>query len=311
VVGHEAAGVVEWVGSDVSTVRPGDHVVASFSSCSSCLNCQSGHPAYCDEFFLLNLVGAPAGSVLGTDSAGQPVSTRWFGQSSFATHAVVNARSLIAVDRSLPLELLGPLGCGILTGASSVLNALHVEPGSSFAVIGTGTVGLSAIMAAQIVGADRVIAVDLHQTRLDLARELGAGDVIVADPDRLAEQLRDIAPGGLQTILDTTGVPSVISAAVDALRLTGTCGLVGVQRGSLKLHSTALSVGRTITGILVGDAVPSQTIPQLLDYWQQGLFPFDRLITQYPLSQLNEAERDMATGQVIKPVLLPGTGSHR
>lgn len=305
VVGHEASGVVEAVGPHVTGVRPGDHVVASFSYCDRCQNCRAGQPAYCEDFFLLNLDGAPPGSQVATDSHAFPVGTRWFGQSSFATHAIVAARSLVPVDPSLPLELLGPLGCGILTGAGSVLRALKVQPGSSFAVFGAGTVGLAAVMAARMVGAERIVAVDLHPARLDIARELGATDTIVPEDDVLEQQVRELVPGGVQNCLDTTGVPAVVAAAVGALRITGCCGLVGVLRGSLKLPSTALTVGKTVSGILMGDAVPRETIPLLVDQWKAGRFPFDKLIAEYPLSEINQAEQDCADGKVIKPVLLP------
>jgi aryl-alcohol dehydrogenase len=307
VVGHEAAGIVEAVGRNVEWIALGDHVVASFAYCDQCKNCLDGHPAYCDDFFQLNLHGAPCGSVVATDADGNPVSTKWFGQSSFATHAVVAARSLVRIDPELPLDLLGPLGCGILTGAASILRALKVTPDSSVAVFGAGTVGMSAVMTAHLVGAKTIAVVDLHESRLALARELGATETLVPHEDRLEEQLRDILPGGFQYCFDTTGVPSVIASAVAALRVTGTCGLVGVQHGALKLPSTALTSGRTVTAILLGDAVPRQTIPELLGYWKQGRFPFERLLTQYPMSEINAAERDCATGVVVKPVLIPGT----
>ena len=305
VLGHEASGVVEDVGAGVLGIRRGDHAIASFLSCDRCPNCRHGQPAYCEDFFSLNLDGAPQGSRLATDRHGHPVATRWFGQSTFATHAIVSARALVPIDPDLPLEPLGPLGCGILTGASSVLRALKVPPRSTFAVFGSGSVGIAAVMAARLVGASQIIAVDADPGRLEVARALGADDTIVPEEGMLEEQIRDIVPEGVQNCLDTTGAPAVIAAAVAALRVTGCCGLVGVQRGSLRLPSSALSAGKTVTGILVGDAVPRVTIPQLLDYWRQGRFPFDKLIAQYKLSEINQAERDCAAGTTIKAVLVP------
>ena len=170
VTGHEGAGVVEAVGDAVTALAVGDHVVLSFDSCGECANCRTGQPAYCDSFLARNLLGRELdGSETAHDAAGEPVAARWFGQSSFATHAIATERNAVKVDPALPLELLGPLGCGIQTGAGSILRALDVQPGSSVAVFGAGAVGLAAVMAAAVAGAATIIAVDLQQHRLDLA----------------------------------------------------------------------------------------------------------------------------------------------
>lgn len=308
VLGHEGAGIVEAVGDAVNTVAVGDHVVLSFDSCGTCPNCRDAHPAYCDTFLARNLAGnALDGSTPHTDAAGKPVAGRWFGQSSFATHAVVDARNAVVVDKDLPLELLGPLGCGIQTGAGAVLEVLQVRPGEGIVVVGTGAVGLSAVMAAKVAGAGPIIAVDLNTERLELARELGATDTIVAGTGDLTEQIRAIAPAGVRYGLDTTGLPPVIAATLDALSLRGTLGMVGVQQGDLTIAPLSLTAGRTITGILEGDANPHTFIPTLIALWQAGQFPFDRLATTFPLSEINTAEKRALAGEIIKPILLPGT----
>lgn len=308
VLGHEGAGIVEAVGSAVRTVAVGDHVVLSFDSCGTCANCLDAHPAYCDTFLARNLAGnALDGSTPLTDTAGKPVAGRWFGQSSFATHAVVDARNAVVVDKDLPLELLGPLGCGIQTGAGAVLEVLQVRPGEGIVIVGAGAVGLSAVMAAKVAGAGPIIAVDLNGDRLALARELGATDTIVAGTGDLTEQIRAIAPAGVRYGLDTTGLPTAIAATLDALALRSTLGLVGVQKGDLTIAPLALTAGRTITGILEGDANPHTFIPTLIALWQAGQFPFDRLVTTFPLSEINTAEKRALAGEIVKPVLLPGT----
>jgi aryl-alcohol dehydrogenase len=306
VLGHEGSGTVEAVGPGVTTLAVGDPVVLSFDSCGGCTNCRSAHPAYCAEFFLRNLTGlAVDGSTPATGEDGKPVAARWFTQSSFATHSLATVRNVVRVEPGLPLELLGPLGCSILTGAGSVLNSLRVTAGSGIAVFGTGGVGLAAVMAAGVAGAATVIAVDLHQSRLDLAAELGATHTINgSDPD-IAAQILAITGDGAQYSFDTTGIPAVITTAVNSLRPTGTCGLVGVQQGELVLDPMALAGGRNLMGILEGDAVPQLLIPRLIDLWKQGRFPFDRLITTYPLDQINQAEADATSGASIKPVLIP------
>jgi aryl-alcohol dehydrogenase len=308
ILGHEGSGIIEAVGPGVTGVAPGDHVVLSFDSCGSCANCLGAHPAYCAQFFPRNLSGlAVDGSTTAAGADGTPVAARWFGQSSLASHAIATVRNVVRVDPGLPLELLGPLGCGIQTGAASVLVALGVTAGSSIAVFGTGSVGLAAVMAASVAGAATIIAVDLQPSRLDLAAKLGATHTINGSDDDLSAQILAITGDGAQYCFDTTGIPAVISTAVGSLRPTGTCGLVGITTGNLVLDPLALASGRNLMGILEGDAVPQLFIPRLLDLWQQGRFPFDKLITSYPLSQVNQAEADAASGAAVKPVLIPDT----
>jgi aryl-alcohol dehydrogenase len=303
--GHEGAGIVEEVGADVTEVAVGDHVVLSFDSCGHCANCHSGQPAYCDTFLVRNLFGRELdGSSTAVDADGNDVGARWFGQSSFATYAISTARNTVVVDKSLPLELLGPLGCGIQTGAGSILVALDVQAGSSVSIFGAGAVGLSAVMAAKVAGATTIIAVDVHQARLDLALELGATHAMLGSAPNLSEQIMEISAGGVQYAFDTTGVPSVILTAIATMKMTGKCGLVGVQLGDLQLDGSAL-LGKTLLGILEGGADPQTFIPRMISLWQQGRFPFDRLIEQFPLDQINEAEQSSLSGKTIKPVLRP------
>jgi aryl-alcohol dehydrogenase len=305
VTGHEGAGVVEAVGRDVRALAVGDHVVLSFDSCGACANCVAGQPAYCDTFLARNLFGRELdGTVTATDGGGEPVAARWFGQSSFATHAIATDRNAVPVDRSLPLELLGPLGCGIQTGAGSILRALDVRPGTSIAVFGAGAVGLAAVMAAVVAGATTIVAVDLQPHRLDLASELGATHVIAGDAPDVTEQLAALTGGGVHYAFDTTGVPAVMLTALRATRMNGHVGFVGVQQGPLPLETNDY-LGRTIHNILEGSADPQEFIPVMIELWQAGRFPFDRLIEQFPLEQINEAEQSSLAGGVIKPVLRP------
>lgn len=305
VTGHEGAGVVEAVGGDVASLAVGDHVVLSFDSCGECANCRAGQPAYCATFLARNLFGRQLdGAHTALDAEGQPIAARWFGQSSFATHAIATERNAVKVDPALPLELLGPLGCGIQTGAGSILRALDVQPGTSVAVFGAGAVGLAAVMAAAVAGAGTVIAVDLQRHRLDLATELGATHVLAGDDPDLVAQIIALTGDGVQYAFDTTGVPAVMLTAVRATRMTGDVGFVGVQQGPLALETTDY-LGRTILNILEGSADPHEFIPYMIDLWQQGRFPFDRLIEQFPLASINEAEQSSLAGGVIKPVLRP------
>ncbi|WP_242454768.1 NAD(P)-dependent alcohol dehydrogenase [Bailinhaonella thermotolerans] len=308
ILGHEGAGVVEAVGPGVTGVQEGDHVVLSYDSCGRCGNCLAGSAPYCDEFLLRNLTGLELdGRTRVTDESGKAVLSRWFGQSSFASHSLVEARNAVVIPKDLRLETMAPLGCGVQTGAGSVLVALKVAAGSSIAVFGAGAVGLSAVMAARVAGAATIIAVDLHEKRLELARELGATHTFDGRDPELQAQVTAVTGGGAHYSFDTTGVPGVIATAVGSLRPTGVCGLVALGQGDIVLDPNVLALGRTVMGIFEGNAVPRVFIPRLIELWRQGRMPFDRLVTTYPLSEINAAEAASHSGDVIKPVLLPGS----
>lgn len=282
VLGHEGAGVVESVGSSVATVKPGDHVVLTFASCGSCGQCLSGHPVYCDSSAAMNLSGTRADGSSAWSRDGEPVFGHFVGQSSFGTHVVVHHSAAVPVDATLPLELLAPLGCGVQTGAGTVFNTLHPPYGSTIAVTGVGAVGLSAVMAASAMGCRQIIAVDLSEPRLALAGEVGATDVVRADDGDLTERLRQLTGGrGLDYIVDTTGLQTVIAQAFAALSVRGTLSVVGVSPAGTRIDVDPWSflAGRTVQGNMEGDVVPSIFIPFLIELYQQGRFPFDKLIT--------------------------------
>ncbi|SDL00833.1 aryl-alcohol dehydrogenase [Nocardioides sp. YR527] len=310
VLGHEGSGVVEAVGEGVTSLAPGDHVVLSFNSCGSCRTCTSGRPAYCDQFFAHNFSGVRPGDGSSPLRRGDDqVSGMFFGQSSFATYALATERNVVKVDPSVPLELLGPLGCGIQTGAGGVLNSLSPEEGSTIAVFGAGAVGLSAVMAAVVAGCSRIIAVDIKPQRLELARELGATDIIDgADGDTVAT-IQELTGGlGVDYTIETTAVPALLRQAVDCLNQGGTCGLIGAAAlgTEASLDMSTLLFGRSVTGIVEGDSVPQEFIPRLIDLYQQGRFPFDRLVRTYDFADIEKAVHDAETGEVLKPVLTFG-----
>ncbi|MFF1560841.1 NAD(P)-dependent alcohol dehydrogenase [Streptomyces sp. NPDC058279] len=305
VLGHEGSGVVVRTGSgpDVA-INVGDHVVLSFDSCGHCRNCLGAAPAYCDSFASLNLFGGREEELPRlTDATGKALAPRWFGQSSFAEYALVPARNAVRIDPALPLELLGPLGCGFLTGAGAVLNTFGASPGDTLVVLGAGAVGLAAVMAATAAGVVTV-AVDRNHQRLALAERFGAIP-LPAGATGLPERIRRLTDGGAQYALDTTAAPQLINNALQALRPTGSLGLVARLHTALSLEPGTLDRGRGIRHICEGDAVPGVLIPRLTGLWQAGRFPFDQLIRTYPLADINAAERDCDAGRVVKPVLLP------
>lgn len=306
ITGHEGAGVVEAVGEEVEAIAVGDHVVLSYDSCGECRRCRQGQACHCDTFWVRNLLGRDLdGSSPVVDADGQPVGSRWFGQSSFASHALATARNAVVVDPSLDLEVLGPLGCGIQTGAGAVLVSLDVQPGASVVVFGAGAVGLSALMAAVVAGAGTIVAVDLHQHRLDLASELGATHTVDATVDDVVERVRAAVGGDADHSVDTTGIPTVMRDAMNVIGLGGSAAMIGAQTGDLVLDTLSVA-GKTMVGVLEGGSSPQVLVPRLIGLWQDGRFPFDRLIERFGLSQINEAEQASLSGQVVKPVLIPG-----
>lgn len=305
VLGHEGAGVVVEVGANVTKVAAGDHVVMTFASCGQCLNCQQGRPAYCSEFLAYN-VGTcrPDGSCTHSHQ-GSPVAASFFYQSSFASHAIAHQRNVVKVPSELPLELLAPLGCGVQTGAGAVLNCLEPVPGDSIAVFGIGAVGLSALMAAKVAGCETIIAVDVHPDRLTLARELGATHLVNGSESNAVEAIHAISPEGVNHSIEATGIPAVMTQAVESLSGTGTAVLLGVapHGAQVSFNTETLLGGRTIRSSIEGDSIPDIFIPQLIGLYQRGLFPYDRMIKLYGLEQINEAVADSESGATIKPVI--------
>lgn len=306
VLGHEGAGIVVSVGSGVSKVTPGDHVVLTVNSCGYCESCLRGRPTVCHHIFPLNFGGCRADGSHALSTNGASLNDRFFGQSSFATHAIADERNVVKVTQNAPLELLGPLGCGIQTGAGAVMNALKVGSGESLVVFGSGAVGLSAVMAAVVVGATTIIAVDLVPGRLELAKSLGATHVLNGRSPDLTAEIQRITAGGTHYSLDTTGNVKVIRGAIEALRMGGICGVLGASAPDAELSlpiSPFMSTSKQLRGIVEGDAVPEVLIPQLIALYLQGRFPFDRLCTFYEFSQINQALADSEKGLSVKPIL--------
>ena len=309
VLGHEGAGVVERVGAAVTKVAPGDHVVLSWTWCGECRACRDGDLTCCETFFPLNLGNGsrPDGTPTIHDAAGDVVHGHWFAQSSFATLALAPERGVVKVRDDIPLEILGPLGCGVITGAGAVLNTLRPAAGSSIAIFGAGMVGMSALMAAVVSGCTTVIMVDLVPSRLELARSLGATHTVNAGETDPVVAIRETTGGGPEFSLECVGNPAVLRQAVDCLPRRGVCGLLGVTAPGtpVTLDMDLLMNARTVKGIIEGDAVPTVFIPRLLDLWAEGRFPYDRLIETFPFDRIDDAVLAMEQGRVVKPVLLP------
>ena len=257
--------------------------------------------------FELSFRGVRTDGSSGYDFEGSGLHGHFFGQSSFGTYARATERNVIKVDSDVPLELAGPLGCGVQTGAGTVLNSLAVRPGSSVLVIGAGAVGLSAVMAAVIAGADPIIAVDISAGRLALALDLGATHAINGRTDDLAARVAEIASGGVDYAIEITAIPKMLALAVDLLAPMGTAALVGGAPAGATAPinmNSLLNGGRRVRGVAQGDSVPQVFIPQLIGYWRSGRLPLESLVRTYEFADINQAFEDAASGATVKPVLL-------
>lgn len=315
VLGHEGTGIIDALGEKVSGFDIGDHVILSYDFCGRCPQCANGKPAYCNEHGSLNFAGVRPG---GAKTHRRPHSTNpdvfgsFFQQSSFATYALSHTTNTIKVDKSLPLALLAPLGCGVQTGAGTVLNTLQVQPGTSLAVFGCGCVGLSAIMAAKMAAAKNIIAVDVNPRRLQLAEELGATHCVLpsefADARQVHTHIKAISSaGGCHYAIDTTGIPAVLRQAFDCCRPLGVTAMIapGVPGTEVCIEMQGLLPGKSLRGVVQGDSVSKEFIPRLIDAWQQGRFPFEKLITQFDgIDSIEAAVVAMSRGDVVKPVVI-------
>ncbi|KFG72863.1 NAD(P)-dependent alcohol dehydrogenase [Streptomyces mutabilis] len=308
VLGHEGAGVVEAIGAAVTTVQPGDHVVLSAAYCGHCGQCRAGQMAYCENLMAEDFGGRRRDGSTSLTSAEGPVSSHFFGQSSFATYANVVENSVVKVDAEAPLATLAPLGCGLQTGAGAILNELRPEAGSSLVVFGVGAVGSAAIMAAKVAGCTTIIAADLHDSRLELAKVIGATHTVNSGTTDVIAAITEITGGrGVEYALDTTAVPAVLRQAAEALATRGTLALVGAAKPGTEVPfeiGTSLVKGWTFKTIVQGSSVPQVFIPRLVELWEQGRFPFDKLIRTYELDDINTAFADSRNGSAIKPVVV-------
>lgn len=310
VLGHEGAGVVVAVGDQVTKVKAGDRVVMSFASCGHCVRCSEHLPSYCTTFPALNYTGRRPDGSSGVSMNGRPISAAFFGQSSFASHALTTERNLVKIaDASLPLGILGPLGCGLQTGAGAVMRSLACAEGSTICIFGGGPVGLAAVMGAKIMKCTTIVLVEPIANRRTIAGTLGATHVIDPASGNVGAAIRAVLPDGVDFALESSGREEVIMTALGSLCSRGLLGLVGVPprpESAIAVNLASLiTYGHRIHGIIEGDSDLEHFIPELIAHFQAGRFPFDRLVETYPLDQINEAIAAQHRGDCIKAVLIP------
>ena len=310
VLGHEGAGIVEAVGKGITKVQPGDRVAISFRSCGSCRRCGHDNSAYCTDFVGLNISGKRQDGSSTLRRGDKELASNFFGQSSFASHAITYETNVVAVPDDIPFEIAAPLGCGVQTGAGTVLKSLECEAGSSIIVTGCGTVGLSAIMGAKIAGCAQIIAIEPVAARRELALSLGATHTI--DPfehEDFEAAIRAILPAGVDYAVDTTGRRLTLENLTRCFTTHGVLALVGmptsldddVQFAGIQF----LASGLTIKGIIEGSSHPEIFIPELMAYYKNGQLPLDGMIKTYALSDIDKAVHDHHAGACVKAVLIP------
>ncbi|GAA5970856.1 hypothetical protein JCM3765_006105 [Sporobolomyces pararoseus] len=313
--GHEGAGVVEQVGSSVQNAfKPGDRVLLSFASCTECDSCRASRPAGCSHWSEHNFGrrrnNAVDDKAVATDLAtGARIKGSFFGQSSFARHALVQASSCVKVAKDVALESLAafaPAGCGLQTGAGAVINVLRPGPQDSLVVFGLGAVGFASLFAAAYLGLSKIIAVDLVPSRRTLAMELGAHHALDGSRSDLAAEIKRLTVGGATYSIEATGVISVLRTAWECLEYRGTVVSIGnLGPGHLPpfdVHDMVNS-GKAWRGCVEGDSNPPDFIPFLIKLYKDGKFPIDRICKMYSVEQWDQAVEAMKSGEVIKPIV--------
>jgi len=306
-LGHEAAGVVERLGAGVDDLAVGDHVVMVFMpSCGHCGPCAEGRPALCEPGAAANGRGELLAGGRRLHADGAPLNHH-LGCSAFAERAVVSRRSLVRVDPDLPLAEAALFGCAVLTGVGAVVNTAGVRAGQSVAVVGLGGVGLASVLGALASGASPVIAVDLSEDKLALARTLGPVQTVnAADPDAV-DQVRGLTHGGAEVVFEMAGSIHALDAAVRMTRRGGTTVTAGLPPPDAALAVNVVSLvaeERTLKGSYIGACVPRRDLPRYVALYRQGRLPVDRLLSgTIPLDRINEGFDRLADGQVVRQIV--------
>ena len=306
-LGHESAGVVEALGDDVDDLQVGDHVVMVFMpSCGHCIPCAEGRPALCEPGAAANGAGTllKGGRRLHCDGA---VINHHLGVSGFATHCVVSRRSVVKVDPELPLDEAALFGCAVLTGVGAVVNTGRMQPGETAAVIGLGGVGLSSVLGAVASGARQIIAIDLSDEKLGLARQIGATHTVNARDADAAEQVREISGGGVDFAFEMAGAVRAMELAYKITKRGGTTITAGLPPPGAALALPIVQLvaeERTVKGSYIGTCVPTRDIPRFVALYRAGKLPVDRLMSgKLKLDDINEGFDRLHEGKAVRQVI--------
>lgn len=308
-LGHEAAGVVKAVGAGVTDLSPGDHVVTVFvPSCGHCSPCAEGRPALCEPAAIANNAGTLVGGEHRLHRAdGTPVNHH-LGVSAFADHAVVSRHSLVRIDRDLPFQHAALFGCAVLTGVGAAINSADIKAGQTVAVIGLGGVGLNSVLGALVAGAGQVIAIDLDEDKLAMARSLGASAGINAADEDCVSQVKALTNGGVDCAIEMAGSEKALELAYQVTRRGGTTVTGGLAHPDRKVSIQQVSLvaeERTLKGSYVGSCVPVRDVARYVCLFRQGRLPVDKLLSDtLTLDEINEGFERLANGKAIRQVIL-------
>ncbi|MBI3918823.1 MAG: Zn-dependent alcohol dehydrogenase [Betaproteobacteria bacterium] len=303
VLGHEGAGVVEAVGADVTTLKPGDHVVACLSGfCGSCAQCLAGHPNLCTG----GLVTRPESAPPRLTQNGAPI-RQFLGISSYAEHMLLHENSVVKIDADLPLDRAALVGCGVLTGVGAALRTSGLEAGQTVAVFGCGGVGLSIVQGARIGGARQIIGVDVFESKLDLARRMGATHVVNSANDDPAQAVRALTRGaGVDHAFEAVGNAKLVRQAIESLAIRGTATIVGVlpPDATIEFPWMAIRPECRVQTCRMGSNRFRIDIPRYLEFYRQGKLLLDEMVSRRGrLDDINDAFRAMKAGEVARSVL--------
>jgi Zn-dependent alcohol dehydrogenase len=309
VLGHEGAGVVEEVGERVARVRVGQHVALSWTPwCGECEECRRDLPQLCSTVWPAMGTGGLMDGTPRLSRDGEPIYHYSF-LSTFAEACVVPERSCVPISDDVPLAVAALVGCAVTTGVGAVWRTAQVRPGDRFAVIGCGGVGLSALMAAVVAGADPVIAVDIAPQKLEVARSFGATHAVLweGSAEATADSVRDVSSGGVDVAVEATGRPEAMEAAFLSTRARGAAVLIGIPRDDAVLSLPAKTIPRMerrVLGSIYGSSKPERDFPQVLDLYRAGRLPLDRLVShRLPLDEVERGFELMQSGDALRVVL--------
>ena len=307
VLGHEGSGVIEGLGEGVDDYEIGDHVVFIFvPSCGKCISCKEGKPALCDP----GLAANGAGTLLSGEkkiSLNGDLINHQVGVSCFAEYAVVSSKSLVKVDKSLPLDEAALFGCAVITGAGAVFNTANIKVGSTVAVVGLGGTGLAALMGAKAAGASKIIGIDLLQDKLDLAKQLGADEVYKADDPDILDNIHKFTKGGVHYSFECVGSEKAMELAYKTLKRGGTVvssGLSHPDKSFSIKHVDLVANEKIIKGSFLGSCVPDRDIPAYIDLYRSGRLPVDRLMSDHiTLDEVNEGFDKLSDGNTVRQII--------
>lgn len=307
VLGHEAAGEVVEIGENVQDFTVGDHVVCTFiPSCGHCIYCAEGRPALCKNGAESNERGEMLeGGKRFRDNHNDL--HHHLGVSGFAEYAVVSTKSIVKVDRSIPFEELAVFGCAVITGVGAVINTANISVGSTVAIVGLGGIGLNSLLGAKLAGARNIIAIDINDKKLQIARELGATDAFNSKDEKIIEKIKELYDGGVDYAFETAGVVPAMQVAYDITRRGGTTVTTGLPDPKHQFSFPQVTLAaeeRIIKGSYVGSCVPIRDIPRFVDLYKQGRLPVDALLTDVlPLEKINEGFDRLGSGDISRLVI--------